>query len=77
MNNIEFISIIDKSIHDEIMLGGSKNENKLIGLRNIKSDFNYLASKNNKLNTIDILKKLYKEREESSEIYLSEHKHDL
>lgn len=77
MNNSDFISFIDKAIHDEILLGPNKNENKLIGLRNIKADFNYIASTNNKLNTIDILKRLYKERIENLKIYLDANKHDL
>ena len=53
MNNIEFIQFIDVAIHDEMLLGPNKNENRLIGLRNIKSDFNYIASTNNKLSTSD------------------------
>lgn len=77
MNNIEFIQFVDVAIHDEMLLGPNKNENRLIGLRNIKSDFNYIASTNNKLSTSDILKRLYKERLENSKIYLDANKHDL
>lgn len=77
MNNIEFISYIDEAIKQEMLLGSSKNENKLTGLRNIKSDFNYIASKNNKLSAIDILKSMYKERSDNASLYLSEGRNDL
>lgn len=77
MNNIEFISYIDEAIKQEMLLGSSKNENKLIGLRNIKSDFNYIASKNNKLSAIDILRSMYKERSDNASLYLSEGRNDL
>lgn len=77
MNNIEFISYIDEAIKQEMLLGSSKNENKLTGLRNIKSDFNYISSKNNKLSAIDILKSMYKERSDNASLYLSEGRNDL
>lgn len=77
MNNIEFISYIDEAIKQEMLLGSSKNENKLTGLRNIKSDFNYIASKNNKLSAIDILRSMYKERSDNASLYLSEGRNDL
>lgn len=77
MNNIEFISYIDEAIKQEMLLGLSKNENKLTGLRNIKSDFNYIASKNNKLSAIDILRSMYKERSDNASLYLSEGRNDL
>lgn len=77
MNNIEFISYIDEAIKQEMLLGSSKNENKLTGLRNIKSDFNYIASKNNKLSAIDILRSMYKERSDNANLYLSEGRNDL
>lgn len=77
MNNIEFISYIDEAIKQEMLLGSSKNENKLTGLRNIKSDFNYISSKNNKLSAIDILRSMYKERSDNASLYLSEGRNDL
>ena len=77
MNNIEFISYIDEAIKQEMLLGSSKNENKLTGLRNIKSDFNYIYSKNNKLSAIDILKSMYKERSDNASLYVSEGRNDL
>lgn len=77
MNNSEFISYIDEAIRQEMLLGGARNEYKLTGLRNIKSDFNYITSKDKKSDTIDILKKLRKEREENVDLYLSQNRRDL
>jgi uncharacterized protein YqeY len=77
MNNIEFISFIDECIKTEMLLGPNKNEKRLIGLRNIKSDFNYISSREPKIDTIDILKRLYKERRENENIYKDANKLDL
>lgn len=77
MTSIEFIQFIDSCIKTEMLLGPNKNEHRLIGLRNIKSDFNYLQSKNTKLEALDILKKLYKEREENENLYRDAGKSDL
>ena len=77
MNNIEFISYIDEQIKHEMLLGPNKNENRLIGLRNIKSDFNYISSKEPKLDAVDILRRLYKERLENKNIYQEANKLDL
>lgn len=77
MTSIEFIQFIDNCIKTEMLLGPNKNEHRLIGLRNIKSDFNYLQSKDTKLEALDILKKLYKEREENEITYKDAGKSDL
>jgi uncharacterized protein YqeY len=77
MNNTEFIEVIDKAIHDEMLLGLNKNENKLIGLRNIKTDFNYIASREPNALAADIVRRLYKERVENVHVYLDANKPDL
>lgn len=77
MTSIEFIQFIDNCIKQEMLLGPNKNESRLIGLRNIKSDFNYIQSKNPKLEALDILKKLYKEREDNEKLYNDAGKTDL
>lgn len=77
MNNIEFISFIDECIKQEILLGRYGHKHRLTGLRNIKSDFNYISSKEPKLTALDILKRLYKEREENEKIYIDADKTDL
>lgn len=77
MTSIEFIQFVDNCIKQEMFLGPNKNENRLIGLRNIKSDFNYIQSKNPKLEALDILKKLYKEREDNEKLYNDAGKTDL
>ena len=77
MNNIEFIEVIDKAIHDEMLLGPNKNENRLIGLRNIKTDFNYIASREPNALAADIVRRLYKERVENVHVYLEANKPDL
>lgn len=76
MNNSEFISFIDEQIKQEILLGTFGYSHRLIGLRNIKSDFNYIASITNS-EAIDILRKLYKERKENELIYQDTEKTDL
>ena len=75
MNKTEFIQIIDNAIHDQLILG--VNKNALIGYRNIKSDFNYISSKDGNLTVTDIVKKLYKERCENAEVYKDTNRLDL
>ena len=70
MNKVEFIQFLDKSIQDEMLLGANGNRHKLLGLRNIKSDFNYLCSNNPDMNSVEILKKLYKERKSTEDVYI-------
>lgn len=77
MNNIEFISYLDEAIKHEMLLGLNKNECKLNGLRNIKSDFNYIASRESDKSAVDIVRRLYKEREENSQLYLDKGRSDL
>lgn len=77
MNKEQFLLYIDDAIKQEMLLGSSKNECRLIGLRNIKSDFNYILSKNPKLTTNDILKSMYKERVENVQLYLEQKRNDL
>lgn len=77
MNNTEFISFIDECIKQEMLLGPYGYKYRLTGLRNIKSDFNYISSKESKLTTLDILKKLYREREENEKFYQDAEKTDL
>lgn len=77
MNKEQFLLYIDDAIKQEMLLGSSKNECRLIGLRNIKSDFNYILSKNPKLTTNDILKSMYKERIENVQLYLEQKRDDL
>ena len=77
MTNSEFISYIDNRIKHEMLLGGARNDNILSGLRNIKSDFNYISSKDSKLTAIDILKRIYKERLENERLYKDQNRTDL
>lgn len=67
MNN--FIDYLDSQILIQMRLGYSQDPRQLTALRNIKSDYNYIHSKDNKKSEIDILKSLYKEREENSKFY--------
>ncbi len=69
MNNIEFIDFVDNAIRVEMLLGPDRDERRLQGLRNIKSDFNYIVSKDSKMTTLDVLIKMFKEREENENIY--------
>lgn len=77
MDKSNFITYINDAIKQEIILGSNKNQNKLTGLRNIKSDFDYIASKDPKLDAVNILKKLRKERSDNAAIYYSEQRTDL
>lgn len=77
VNNIECISYIDAAIKAEMLLGPAKNENRLTGLRNIKSDFNYIVSREPKLDTLDVLNRLYRERRENESTYKDADKTDL
>lgn len=75
MNKTEFIQSIDNCIKAELLQAVSRE--KLTGYRNIKSDFNYAASKSDNLTVTDIIKKLYKERCENAEIYMNSDRIDL
>ena len=77
MTKQEFINLIDGLLHQEMLLGIARNENRLQGFRNIKSDFNYISSNNPDLSAIDILKKMYKERADNVNIYQANDRRDL
>lgn len=77
MNKSEIINFIDALLHQEMLLGPARDENRLKGLRNIKSDFNYIASNNSKLEPVEILKSLYKERSDNAQLYLENGRQDL
>ena len=77
MNSVEFVSFLDEAIRQEILLGGAKNSIKLNGLRNIKSDFNYILSRNPKLTAVDIVKKLHAERSDNAALYTEQGRQDL
>lgn len=77
MNKQEFIVHIDELLHQEMLLGPARDDHRLQGLRNIKSDFNYIASNNSKLDAVDIIKKLFKERTENASIYQDNGRQDL
>ena len=77
MTKQEFINLIDGLLHQEMLLGIARNENRLQGYRNIKSDFNYISSNNPDLSAIDILKKMYKERVDNVNIYQANDRRDL
>ena len=77
MNSTEFIGYIDNSITEQMFLGPARNEIFLNGLRNIKSDFNYIASTNTSLSALDIIKKMYKERIDNAAIYKDADRVDL
>lgn len=74
-----FTDYIDTQIRVQMMLGYNQDQMRLTGLRNIKSDYNYIHSKDSKKSEVEILKSMYKEREENSynytmgsELYLQE-----
>ena len=77
VNKQEFITHIDEAIRQEMLLGMARDEHRLQGFRNIKSDFNYISSNDNKLEAVEILKRLYKEREENTELYANSDRRDL
>ena len=77
MNSTEFITFIDEAIKQEMLLGGAKNDIRLNGLRNIKSDFNYILSRNSNLTAADIVKKLHTERSDNAELYNEQKRQDL
>lgn len=64
-----FIDYLDTQIQLQMKLGLNQDVKQLTGLRNLKSDYNYLHSKNSQKSEIEILKSLYKEREENSTYY--------
>lgn len=77
MTKQEFSTLIDELLRQEMLLGIARDEHRLQGLRNIKTDFNYISSNNPKLEAIDILKRMLKERSDNAEIYLDNGRHDL
>lgn len=77
MTKQEFIVHIDELLHQEMFLGLARDEHRLQGLRNIKSDFNYISSNNSKLEAIDIIKRLFNERSENASIYQDNGRQDL
>lgn len=64
-----FTDYIDTQIRVQMMLGYNQDQMQLTGLRNIKSDYNYIHSKDTKKSEVEILKSMYKEREENSHNY--------
>ena len=65
----KFIDYLNEQIKIQMKLGNAKNALLLQGYRNLKSDFEYQMSKNNKLDELDLLKKLYKSRKENAALY--------
>lgn len=65
----KFIDYLNEQIKVQMKLGDAKNTLLLQGYRNLKSDFEYQMSKNNKLDELDLLKKLYKSRKENAALY--------
>ena len=64
-----FTNYIDTQIQVQMRLGYTQDQRELTALRNIKSDYNYIHSKDNKKSEVEILKSMYKEREENSQNY--------
>lgn len=64
-----FTEYIDIQIQAQMRLGYTQDVKQLTGLRNIKSDYNYIHSKNPNKSEVEILKSMYKEREENSQNY--------
>lgn len=64
-----FTNYVDTQIQVQMRLGYTQDQRELIALRNIKSDYNYIHSKDNKKSEVEILKSMYKEREENSQNY--------
>ena len=65
----KFIDYLNEQIKVQMKLGNAKNTLLLQGYRNLKSDFEYQMSKNNKFDELDLLKKLYKSRKENAALY--------
>lgn len=64
-----FTDYIDTQIQVQMRLGYTQDTRQLQALRNIKSDFNYIHSKDPEKSEVELLKSLYKEREENSKFY--------
>lgn len=64
-----FIDYLTSNIQLQMRLGYTQDHRRLTGLRNIKSDYDYIHSKNPKQSEVEILKSLYKEREENTSVY--------
>lgn len=64
-----FTDYIDTQIQVQMRLGYTQDIKRLQGLRNIKTDYNYIHSKDPNKSEVELLKSLYKEREENSKTY--------
>ena len=64
-----FTDYIDTQIQVQMRLGYTQDTKRLQGLRNIKMDYNYIHSKDPNKSEVELLKSLYKEREENSKTY--------
>lgn len=64
-----FTDYIDTQIQVQMRLGYTQDIKRLQGLRNIKTDYNYIHSKDPNKSEVELLKYLYKEREENSKTY--------
>lgn len=64
-----FTDYIDTQIQVQMRLGYTQDTKRLQGLRNIKTDYNYIHSKDLNKSEVELLKSLYKEREENSKTY--------
>lgn len=65
----KFIEYLNEQIKVQMKLGEAKNTLLLKGYRNLKSDFEYQMSKNQKLDEVELLKKLCKSRKDNCELY--------
>lgn len=64
-----FTDYIDTQIQVQMRLGYTQDVKRLQGLRNIKTDYNYIHSKDPNKSEVELLKSLYKERAENSKTY--------
>lgn len=64
-----FTDYIDTQIQLQMRLGYTQDTRRLQALRNIKSDYNYIHSKDPNKSEVELLKGLYKEREENTKVY--------
>ncbi len=64
-----FIDYISSQIQLEMRLSATGDPKRLMGFRNIKSEFLYLREKNDKLSETDIMQKMYNSRMANADIY--------
>lgn len=64
-----FTDYINTQIQVQMRLGYTQDPMLLTGLRNIKADYDYIHSRNPKIDEIDLLNRMYKEREDNSKEY--------